>query len=335
LGVSFYEVLTLTWPFVRDTDLAILNAVLSGQYVPLRKLRPDLPNEIEAIVTKAMAHDVADRYETCADMASDIERFIGAMTSGSGGTALSGFMKGFFGEERVSSKLRIDSLEALAASGVDVPGMANPHSPKTDPGTSLRADREIKTPTVAPPSLKASPKNPKPRLAVAAGVVAGIAIVGGATLGVVRLLKPNELPIPVADAGMAPASVDSGMSTAEPVVDAGQTVVEPIIDAGTTKTVRQPVVLSGAMVTRALGANNAKLQNCLTKYKAQLPTGKGKIVVNITIPSSGKVSEVLTDVSGTPLGTCLENVVKAIRFPAHIDAAVRVPVPLNFDNSGQ
>ena len=55
LGVSLYEALTNTRPFARDTDLAILNSVLTGEFVPPRKLRPDIPVEVEQIVLQAMS----------------------------------------------------------------------------------------------------------------------------------------------------------------------------------------------------------------------------------------------------------------------------------------
>ncbi|HEY1087660.1 MAG TPA: serine/threonine-protein kinase, partial [Archangium sp.] len=106
LGVSLYEALTGVRPFARDTDLAVLKAVLGNEVKPIRQLRPDLPAEVEAIVLKAMAPEPEDRYATALALAQDIERYIGATTSASGGQALPNFMAGFFGPERVKSKTR-------------------------------------------------------------------------------------------------------------------------------------------------------------------------------------------------------------------------------------
>src|SRR6185436_3149751 len=108
LGVSLYEALTNIRPFARDNDLAILNAVLKCEYTPPREQRPDLPIELEQIVAKALSLDPLMRYQSAADLASDLERFLAATTSGGGHTSLSTFMHSFFGQERVSSKTRID-----------------------------------------------------------------------------------------------------------------------------------------------------------------------------------------------------------------------------------
>ena len=126
LGVSLYEALTNVRPFARDNDLAILNAVLQCDYKPPKQVRPDLPVELEQMVQKALQLDPAKRYQSAADLASDLERFLASTTSGSGGTALSQFMHAFFGPERVATKTRIDSLPDLALKGWDVPGYANP-----------------------------------------------------------------------------------------------------------------------------------------------------------------------------------------------------------------
>src|SRR5439155_1283113 len=106
LGVSLYEALTNIRPFARDNDLAILNAVLQVDYTPPRQVRPDLPLELEQIVQKALLLDPGQRYQSAAELASELERFLASSTSASGGTQLSSFMHSFFGPERVASKTR-------------------------------------------------------------------------------------------------------------------------------------------------------------------------------------------------------------------------------------
>src|SRR5262245_45555032 len=115
LGVSLYEALTHYRPFSRENDLAILNAVLKCDFKPPRELRKDLPQELEAIILKAMAAKPEDRYQTAAAMAADLERFLGTT---SGATNVGTYMRTLFGEERVSFRSRIPSLADLAQSGV-------------------------------------------------------------------------------------------------------------------------------------------------------------------------------------------------------------------------
>ena len=128
LGVSLYEALTHVRPFSRENDLAVLNALLQGELKPPRELRPDLPEELEAILLKAMAFKPEDRYPTAEAFADALETFLSEHLSGSGAMPLGAFLKGHFGEERFTERSRIPTLATLtatygsAAEGAQAPG---------------------------------------------------------------------------------------------------------------------------------------------------------------------------------------------------------------------
>ncbi|WAM28361.1 protein kinase domain-containing protein [Myxococcus sp. NMCA1] len=115
LGVSLYEALTHVRPFSRENDLAVLNALLQGELKPPRELRPDLPEELEAILLKAMAFKPEDRYPTAEAFADALETFLSEHLSGSGAMPLGAFLKGHFGEERFTERSRIPTLATLTA----------------------------------------------------------------------------------------------------------------------------------------------------------------------------------------------------------------------------
>ncbi len=339
LGVSLYEALTGVRPFAKDTDLAILNAVLKHEYPPIKQFRPDLHPEVEGIVNKAMAARAEDRYQTAGELSADIERFLGATTSGSGGLALANFMKGFFGEARMTERTRIQTLPEMQAVGVDVPLTAVTAGAYTAP-TRVDGRHEEPTRAVGPPKATVTQEGlqaVRPRrggvvLAVVAALLLGVA---GAVLGIKYLggpaVKPLEpLPPPLVDAGPAPvAEVDAG------VVDAGAAAAA-VEDAGAKddepRPVKQrPVVLTTAAVQKVVGANKARIQRCFKDNKRDLPGQKGSLKVQFTIASSGKVSQVQTELEGTQVARCVAGVVKAMRFPPHVDQEVRVPIALGYD----
>lgn len=76
LGVLLYEILTLRNPFSdQPNDMAVLQAVDSGDYLPPRQTGPNgksISVELEAICLKAMALDKRDRYATTTDLIHDI-----------------------------------------------------------------------------------------------------------------------------------------------------------------------------------------------------------------------------------------------------------------------
>ena len=331
LGVSLYEALTGVRPFARDTDLAVLKAVLGGEYQPVRSLRPDLPLEVEQIVTKAMAQEAEYRYPTALAFAQDIERFVGATTSASGGQALTQFMTGFFGSERVKSKMRIESLDELAARGVDIPGRVNPNAPKTAVGEArteavpIRNELAERTNAIgAPLTIRAAQS--RLRALVAAALVLGI----GGTVLATKLLTPTPTPVPIVVPPVVPASplvIDAGAAVAE--LDAGL----PEVDAGVAvnKQPLKPVVLTTAMVGKAISANKGRFQKCFKDNKASLPSPQGTLKVTFAIANTGKVTRVMTDLPGTRVSSCLEAAVKVMIFPRHVDVEVQVPFPLTWD----
>ncbi len=54
LGVTLFETLTGKWPFVRDTDFALLQAHLRDPAPSLRELRPDLPPSLDALMRRLL-----------------------------------------------------------------------------------------------------------------------------------------------------------------------------------------------------------------------------------------------------------------------------------------
>ncbi len=77
LGVTLYEMLTLTPPFTGG-DRVKLMAQITGDTLPAppSQATPLLPRDLETIVQKAMARDPAGRYASAGDMAEDLRRFL-------------------------------------------------------------------------------------------------------------------------------------------------------------------------------------------------------------------------------------------------------------------
>ena len=76
LGVIMYEAATGRVPFSGNNYLSVISQVLNEQPKPLREIRPELSDEFEAIVLKAMAKDRKDRYASAEDMLSDLNALL-------------------------------------------------------------------------------------------------------------------------------------------------------------------------------------------------------------------------------------------------------------------
>lgn len=75
VGAMMYEMLTGNKPFDSDNPVAI--AVMHMQDIPERPraLNPNIPDGLEEIVLRAMEKNPADRYQSTAEMISDIDAF--------------------------------------------------------------------------------------------------------------------------------------------------------------------------------------------------------------------------------------------------------------------
>lgn len=71
-GVVLYEMSTGKKPFTGANSLVTLDAVLHAKPTPPRDLNPKIPIELEGIIGKAMEKDRNHRYQSAADMRSDL-----------------------------------------------------------------------------------------------------------------------------------------------------------------------------------------------------------------------------------------------------------------------
>ncbi|MBL8924542.1 MAG: serine/threonine protein kinase [Myxococcaceae bacterium] len=357
LGVCMYEALCNARPFARDTDLAILNAVLKNEYRPARQLRPDLPVELEQILVKALAREPADRFQSAGEFAAALENYLRASTSVTSGTAISQYMASFFGPERVASRTRIDSLEDLKARGVLVPELekspSNPSGPSlvvpgpTSVSQNITVTVEESTRSIgAPRSVTGETALPGRPLGTIAAVVGALLIGAVITFIALKSQQPPVSDVPVSNVPVPNAPVPNvPVPPPEPVVpavvvDAGG-VAEPLdagapepVDAGAPDKVKpagaKPVVLSTPIISQVIRKNAGPVVKCFQEHKSELPAASGKVDVTITIERSGRVRDASSAMSATPVGQCLEGRLKQIRFPAHVDESVTVTLPLNY-----
>jgi serine/threonine protein kinase len=71
-GVVLYEMSTGKKPFTGNNSLVTLDAVLHSKPVPPKDLNPKVPIELEGIIGKAMEKDRSHRYQSAAEMRSDL-----------------------------------------------------------------------------------------------------------------------------------------------------------------------------------------------------------------------------------------------------------------------
>jgi predicted Ser/Thr protein kinase len=76
LGATMYAVVCKKQPFSGQTPMEVLMKVCREEPIAPRKQNPELPEEVERIVLKAMAKEKADRYASSGALADDIKRYL-------------------------------------------------------------------------------------------------------------------------------------------------------------------------------------------------------------------------------------------------------------------
>ena len=74
LGVVLYEMATSRQPFTGDTAAAIFDQILNKAPTSPSRVNPELPPELESIISNALEKDPKLRYQSAGDFRADLER---------------------------------------------------------------------------------------------------------------------------------------------------------------------------------------------------------------------------------------------------------------------
>ena len=330
LGVSLYESVTNVRPFARENDLAILNAVLKGDFQPPRKLRPDLPVEIEAIILKAMDTHLETRYQNAGQFAADIEKFLLGSTSISGGVHVGNYIRLIAGDARVAWRTRIPTLSSMMKAQS---GSISSEVPRFTPN-EVHSTKVIST-------KGAIVARRRSRLIVAGVVTLLVLALTAAGLLGSRFFKRE--PHPVAAAPLVPPPEELALPSMKQVDPTPKAVspptkeAVPIEEAVDTKE-RLPrlktkiTALTLPDIEKYVARRRSTVLHCFEQYKDQLPGNRGQISIKFSISGTGKVTNASVEgpFATTPVGLCLQQKVQQIKFPRNTDREITVSIPFAY-----
>jgi serine/threonine protein kinase len=212
-GIVFYEMLTGSVPFRASTQAAVLTKQLQEQPVPPSRLRPDVPQDVEALVLKALEKDPANRERNMGEIVRalrEISRHLGDVPRSESG----------IGDQTIF----VDSGSGRPAQTAAVtmrvaPGStaAQPRPSREPAANATLVDPEAPSnPPLAPPDRTTS--LPWKGLMIGGGAAAVLAAGVAAVVYFVSVPPPSPAPLPK-DPGptvQAPAQIPPQTSSVSP-----------------------------------------------------------------------------------------------------------------------
>jgi len=111
-GVVLWEMLAGRPLFLRNSEAATLYAIMNAPIHPPSKIRPDVPPQLDRIVSRALSRRPAERFETAEQMARALDDFM-VSAPRYDARVLAGTVEGLFGSTRAEAKRSIAATRSL------------------------------------------------------------------------------------------------------------------------------------------------------------------------------------------------------------------------------
>lgn len=207
MGVIMYEMLTGEKLFVGESDFSTLEKVRNAEVASPREFNPEIPPGLEKVVLKALAREVADRYQWASDLQEDLVRFLaGDFVYSTEHLAV--FMKEAFAKEVASESEKMERYGQMERyEQIDRPDQVEPSGPIARLPTNLR--------TAVPKRSGPPPTTSAPRAAIAGRAMPKGSGAGAVALGQQRSAGINIPPRATGEFAEMDASRDRTLIVAE------------------------------------------------------------------------------------------------------------------------
>jgi len=118
LGTMLYECLTGDRLFQGETDFSTLEKVRNVDIRPPREINPNIPQAVEAVILKALAKDVEERYQWCSEMLADLQAFLMSQDVVFTAKSLSSWLKEVFSPEIDRERQQLEQYKRVGRDGL-------------------------------------------------------------------------------------------------------------------------------------------------------------------------------------------------------------------------
>lgn len=113
LGIVLWELLAKERLFVAENEIGTLKKIREGKIPSIRKLNPNVPEELERIVNKSLAKSTSERYQTCADFQRDLSKFLNTHYPDFSSHDFSIFIKSLYADEILQNRKKLIEYSSI------------------------------------------------------------------------------------------------------------------------------------------------------------------------------------------------------------------------------
>jgi serine/threonine-protein kinase len=174
VGVVLYEMLTGQHPFRADNEIATVERIRTGQYIPVSRRNPEVPFSLETVVDRALRIDKGERYPSATAFKEALDKFFHDSGFIFTHATLAAYVKGLFPEanpkpatgtpaprrvrhRRASNPETGDDLDLDPETASDLPTRSQDKSPISSGSIKVTPTNVARTPDSEPSALRPSP----------------------------------------------------------------------------------------------------------------------------------------------------------------------------------
>jgi TonB family protein len=257
LGLVLYEMLTGRKAFAGDSELSILEQVRAPRIMPPREYDPAIPPEVERVVMTALRENRNERYQSAAELGTDLGNILQVIRPTPGASELGAFLAELVGRERPVSSPHIPAprpaITPPPRPPAHPPGEETPRLAPTTPVLAKEFAREEALALLAPAR--------RSRTGLVVGAVLGVVAVVAGGWYLTRSKGPS--PGAVVEPTPAPETVEMAKEAAQQEVakqtqTMRQRLSNEILKPTPAPATRRPAVATPARVAAAIPTPQAQ-----------------------------------------------------------------------------
>ena len=224
-GVVLYEMVTGVLPFRGETSGVITHAILEKLPVAPVRLNPDVPAELERIISKALEKNRKLRYQSASDIRTDLQR----LKRDADSSKSASFVQPSSGGDHEGDSRHLTSAPASSSAGTNIGSSSH----QAAVGTESAAGVQLQSGAAHPSGSSVVEAAKHHKLGLSAGVAIALIVLAAAGYGVYSMFLGGKATVPFQNYTISQIT-NNGKSALAAISPDGKYILSELNDEGKT-----------------------------------------------------------------------------------------------------